>query len=217
MSTPAPAPHRPAFALSHWLPAGRSFLWVLIAFVVGLVLFALVLSMGRDRGDALFRAGPAPTTDSPRYAPLPAPLPAERDNASGMGAPPAPTPAEGEERPRLVETRPVAPPPLPSTASAPAASSAAPTRPEPLAGQTPAPRYPTQALRRGESGTVMVRAQIGPDGTANDVEVANSSGSRHLDRAAVDAVKRWRFRPAMRDGQPTAGTVMVPISFQAQR
>lgn len=218
MSAPAPMPHRPAFALSHWLPSGRSLLWVLLAFVVGLVLFALVLSIGRRDRDALFRAGPAPTADAPRYAPLPAPLPADRDNASGMGAaPPASTPTEGEERPRLVETRPAPPPPSLPRPAEPTAPTGVPTRPEPLAGQTPAPRYPTQALRRGESGTVMVRAQIGADGVPREVEVANTSGSRHLDRAAVDAVKRWRFRPAMQGGQPTSGTVMVPISFQAQR
>ncbi len=217
MSAPASTPRPPAFALSHWLPAGRSFLWVLIAFAVGLALFALVLSKARNRDDTLFRAGTAPTADAPRYAPLPAPLPADRDNASGMGAaPPAAAPTEGEERPRLVETRPAPPPPALPTQAAPVASSA-PSRPEPLAGQTPAPRYPTQALRRGESGTVMVRAQIGADGVPNEVAVATTSGSRHLDRAAVDAVKRWRFRPAMANGQPSAGTVMVPISFQAQR
>jgi len=215
MSTPAPAPHRPAFDLARWLPAGRSFLWVLLAFVIGLVLFALVLSIGR-KDDTLFRVGTPPTAGAPQYAPLPAPLPAERDNASGMGAPPAQAPSDEEERPRLVETRPAAPPPsLPAPVAA--APTGVPSRPEPLAGQTPAPRYPTQSLRRGESGTVMVRAQIGPDGVPGSVEVANGSGSRYLDRAAVDAVKRWRFRPAMQGGQPTTGTVMVPIEFQAQR
>jgi protein TonB len=215
MSTPAPAPHRPAFDVLRWLPAGRSFLWVLLAFVVGLVLFALVLSVGR-KDDTLFRVGTPPTAEGPRYAPLPAPLPAQRDNASGMGAPAAQAPGDEEERPRLVETRPAAPPPSLPQAAAPAPTGAI-SRPEPLAGQTPPPRYPSQALRRNESGTVMVRAQIGTDGVPDSVEVANGSGSRHLDRAAIDAVKRWRFRPAMQGGQPTTGTVMVPIEFQAQR
>ena len=215
MSTPAPAPHRPVFDFARWLPAGRSFLWVLLAFVVGLVLFALVLSAGR-KDDDLFRVGTPPTADAPDYAPLPAPLPAARDNASGMGEAPEQTPAGEEERPRLVETRPATPPPSLPQPAAPAPTAAA-SRPEPLAGRTPAPRYPTQSLRRGESGTVMVRAQIGPDGVPGEVEVANGSGSRYLDRAAVDAVKRWRFRPAMQGGQPTTGTVMVPIEFQAQR
>ena len=62
-----------------------------------------------------------------------------------------------------------------------------------------------------------MRAQIGIDGVPSSVEVAGTSGSRHLDRAAVDAVKRWRFSPATSNGQPVTGTVMVPISFEAQR
>lgn len=216
MSTPAPA-HRPAFDLSRWLPARRSLLWVLGAFVLGLVLFALA-TRGRDE-DAFFRTDQAPpTAASPRYTPLPAPSSAEGDTASGMGqqAPQSDASAR-DERPYVVETTPPPPPQPPPQPATPAPATSAPSRPEPIAGRTPAPRYPSQSLRRGESGTVMVRAQIGADGVPTSVDVANGSGSRYLDRAAVDAVRRWRFRPAMRDGQPVPGTVMVPISFQAQR
>ncbi|HEY4555317.1 MAG TPA: energy transducer TonB, partial [Lysobacter sp.] len=76
-----------------------------------------------------------------------------------------------------------------------------------------APRYPAQALRRGEQGTVMVRADIGPDGVPTSVSLVAGSGSRHLDRAAQDAVRRWRFTPATVDGRPTVGSVVVPIEF----
>lgn len=214
MSTPAPAPHRPGFDLSNWLPARRSLLWVLLAFVAGLALFALILSRTPDP-DAFFRADPNAPSASPIYAPLPAPLPAEGDNASGMGER-QPEASKDEEKPRLVETAPPAPPPSLSRPAQPAPSVAT-TRPEPIAGQTPAPRYPTLSLRRGESGTVTVRAQIGADGVPTSIEVATSSGSRNLDRAATDAVKRWRFRPAMSNGQAVSGTVMVPISFEARR
>ena len=40
------------------------------------------------------------------------------------------------------------------------------------------------------------------------------SGSRDLDRAAVNAVRQWRFQPAQRDGQAVAGAVTVPIDFK---
>jgi protein TonB len=86
------------------------------------------------------------------------------------------------------------------------------SQPQPIS--TPSPKYPAQALRNGERGTVMVSVEIGADGVPTDVGVAKSSGSRHLDRAAVDAVRRWRFRPAMADGRPTTGRVQVPISFE---
>lgn len=216
MSTPAPAPHRSPLDLSAWLPSRRSLLWVLLAFVAGLVLFALVLSRGRNND--FYRADQAlPTAASPRYAPLPAPLPAERgDNASGLAKTPAASSTDGEEQPRLVETAPAPPPPSLPTPTVPPPSVAA-SRPEAIPGQTPAPRYPAQALRRGESGTVSVRAEIGADGVPTDVSVAGSSGSRHLDRAATDAVRRWRFRPALSNGQPTSATVVVPISFEARR
>ena len=41
----------------------------------------------------------------------------------------------------------------------------------------------------------------------------SGSGSRSLDRAASSAVKRWRFLPGQRNGQPVGGSVEVPISF----
>ena len=71
--------------------------------------------------------------------------------------------------------------------------------------------------RRGESGTVVVRAEVGPDGVPTSVSVARSSGSRTLDRAAVSAVNRWQFRPAQLEGRPTVGSVLVPIEFKPQR
>lgn len=213
MSTPSPAPHQRSFDIASWLPSRRALLWVLLAFVAGLLLFALVLSRGRDD---FYRAGPAPPTAAgPDYAPLPTPLPAGSKDASGVQQPSSADRGD-DERPQLVETRPAPPPPpaapAPPRPAAPA-STAASSQPQPIAGQTPAPRYPMQALRRGERGTVTVRAQIGPDGVPTSVSVAQGSGSRLLDRAAVDAVRRWRFHPAQANGQPTVGSVMVPISF----
>jgi protein TonB len=57
---------------------------------------------------------------------------------------------------------------------------------------------------------VIVDAQ----GNVASLSVARSSGSRLLDDAAVDAVRRWRFAPARRAGVPVAGSVEVPILFR---
>lgn len=206
----SPPPHRP-FDFAAWLPDRRSALWVLGAFVLGLVLFLLVWRSGRDSDD-FYRADPAaPTAAIPQYAPLPVPITAgSDDDVSNVPAPPARR-GDDEAQPRLVET---APPPPPPVAVAPKPRPTAPATSQPQPVSAPSPRYPAQALRRGEQGTVMVSAEIGINGVPFSVEVAKSSGSRALDRAAVDAVKRWRFRPAMAEGRPVPGQVQVPINFR---
>jgi len=210
-STASHPPRRP-FDFAAWLPSRRALLWVLGAVALGLLLFLLVWKNSSDND--FYRAGPAaPTAAAPKYAPLPAPMSPDSDEVSDI-PPPRAAQTDDKERPRLVETAPP-PPPSVASASAPEPRPAAPVAtslPQPIS--TPAPKYPAQALRRGEHGTVMVSARIGPDGVPASVEVARSSGSRVLDRAAVDAVRRWRFRPALADGRPTSGQVQVPISFE---
>jgi protein TonB len=55
---------------------------------------------------------------------------------------------------------------------------------------------------------------VGTDGVPLSVDVQQRSGSRDLDRAAVDAVRRWRFSPGQRDGQAIVGSVTVPVDFK---
>lgn len=206
---PANSPLRRSFDLAAWRPSPRALLWVLAAFVLGLLLFLLVWRGGRSE---FYKAGPeAPMAANPRYAPLPAPMAGDSGNVSDL--PPPSPPEDDAARPRLVETSPPPAPPAPPAAP-PGPASVATSQPQPIS--TPAPRYPARALRRGERGTVLVSARINARGVPSSVEVARSSGSRLLDHAAVDAVRRWRFRPAMADGQPTTGLVQVPISFDQQ-
>lgn len=82
-----------------------------------------------------------------------------------------------------------------------------------LAGN-PSPQYPAAALRAGVGGTVMVRAELDANGQPVDVDVIRRSGNRDLDRAAVQAVRKWRFEPAMRNGKGVASTVQVPVDFK---
>ncbi|GAB3094982.1 energy transducer TonB [Lysobacter terrae] len=200
-------PHR-AVDFSAWLPSRRALLWILGAFALGLVLFLLVWRGGRDD---FYRAGPAaPTAATPDYAPLPAPVAGQADQVSDVPTPAQPT--DEEEQPRLVETAPPPPPTAAAPAPRPTAPATALSQPQPIS--VPAPKYPARALRNGEEGTVMVSADIDAEGMPSAVAVARSSGSRDLDRAAVDAVKHWRFRPAMADGRATPGRVQVPISFK---
>ena len=64
------------------------------------------------------------------------------------------------------------------------------------------PRYPTNELRNGIQGTVILRVLVDIDGKPVDVTVETSSGNRNLDKEARQHVlKTWRFKPAMQNGQ----------------
>ncbi|MBI1797212.1 MAG: energy transducer TonB [Candidatus Eisenbacteria bacterium] len=60
-------------------------------------------------------------------------------------------------------------------------------------------------------GTVMVQALVGKDGLVKDTRVVKSIPED--DAEAVDAVRQWRFKPAMAGGKPVAVWVAVPVRF----
>jgi protein TonB len=66
---------------------------------------------------------------------------------------------------------------------------------------------------QGTEGNVRVRALVRADGRLGQVEVATSSGSAILDRAATDAVRRWVFAPATRNGVPLDAYVTITIRY----
>lgn len=78
------------------------------------------------------------------------------------------------------------------------------------------PKYPASALRSGETGTVLVLATIDRNGVPTAVSLDDRSGNRELDRSALQAVRKWRFQPALRDGKPVAASVRVPVEFALQ-
>lgn len=84
-----------------------------------------------------------------------------------------------------------------------------------LAGlANPVPKYPWLARRAGEEGRVVVRVAVNAKGRVDHVEVTRSSGHARLDRAALKALRNWRFVPAKHNGYPAAGTVEVPVTFR---
>ncbi|RYZ74064.1 MAG: TonB family protein [Lysobacteraceae bacterium] len=194
-----------------------------IAFGIGLVLFVLVWWTGRDH--AFYKVETtAPGKPLSELEALPEPL------AGSQGASDMPDARAPEERPQLVEAapEPAMPVPvdegeLPAPPAGPATEAPAPValapgdQPVPISGQTPPPRYPAEALRRGESGTVLVRVEVDANGTPSGVALMQRSGSRDLDRAAMEAVRRWRFLPAQRDGRPVPGSLVIPMDFKADQ
>lgn len=111
-------------------------------------------------------------------------------------------------------------PPAPQLAVAPPAP--APRGPENL-GEISAkmisarpPRYPMDSRRAREQGTVVLSVLLSAEGRVSDIGVARSSGFPRLDRAALDAVRDWRWSPLMRDGNPVMARGIVTIPFILQ-
>ncbi len=76
------------------------------------------------------------------------------------------------------------------------------------------PVYPRQSIARDEEGVVLVRALVDPLGVPQRVVVHKGSGFPLLDDAALEAVRRWRFEPMVRDGRATSAWVQVPVRFR---
>ncbi|MDQ2703017.1 MAG: energy transducer TonB [Pseudomonadota bacterium] len=90
----------------------------------------------------------------------------------------------------------------------------APTSSQPQLLSAALPRYPAAERQRGVEGNVTLRIDVGANGVPVDVAYAHRSGNRALDRAAMTAAHDWRFQPAMRNGEPVASTVNVPVAFR---
>jgi len=86
-----------------------------------------------------------------------------------------------------------------------------------IAASRVVPNYPASALRSGDTGVVTVAATIDASGRPIKVGIDDRSGNRDLDRAAVAAVKQWRFQPALRNGKAVEGMVRVPVEFTLDR
>ncbi len=130
--------------------------------------------------------------------------------------------------PEIIIATPAAPPPTVTVTESPPAPPAAVARtmspgaelpvvpPDFSADQlnNPGPRYPSASRRSHEEGTVMLKVLVSPDGRAQQLAVANSSGFARLDDAALATVKRWAFVPARQAGRAVAAWVLVPVTFE---
>ncbi len=128
----------------------------------------------------------------------------------------------------LPEPRPAADPA--ATASRPAETRAAPAGPKTEVAsaaltpssfsaaylRNPPPRYPLAARRAGEQGTVTLRVLVTREGLPTRVAIEKTSGSAHLDNAALETVRTWRFAPARQGAEPVESWVLVPIVFRLE-
>lgn len=78
------------------------------------------------------------------------------------------------------------------------------------------PAYPLQLMRENVAGTVILYAVIHADGTVGDIRVLRGVDER-LDRFASDAVARWKFEPATKNGVPVDVDATFQIPFRPSR
>jgi len=83
----------------------------------------------------------------------------------------------------------------------------------PVATRSADPGYPLELMRQNVRGTVTLSAVINADGSVGEVRVLNSIDDR-LDEYASNALARWRFLPALKNGSPVALQAVVMIPFR---
>ena len=76
------------------------------------------------------------------------------------------------------------------------------------------PRYPATALRNNQEGWVSLQYTVNTDGSVSNIEVVNAEPRHVFDSAAVDAIRRAKFSPAMRDGAAIASQQQKRIEFK---
>jgi protein TonB len=83
----------------------------------------------------------------------------------------------------------------------------------PRALDTPDPEYSEEARKAKYQGTCVLWLIVGPDGKPRDIKVARALGMG-LDQKAIEAVRNWKFEPAMKDGKPVAVQINVEVNFR---
>jgi periplasmic protein TonB len=81
-----------------------------------------------------------------------------------------------------------------------------------LLAQAPNPEYPAAAKASGQQGSVVLQVLIGPDGAVQDAKFMQ--GSFVFARAAIDAVKQWRFKPYSMNGRAVSVQSVITLSFK---
>jgi TonB family protein len=77
-----------------------------------------------------------------------------------------------------------------------------------LAIYAPSPQYPYEARQRRQVGAGVAIVMVDPNtGLVTNAEMATSTGYRLLDNAALNAYRRWQFKPG------TVSKVRIPITF----
>src|ERR1700687_944190 len=72
--------------------------------------------------------------------------------------------------------------------------------------------YTPEALEARQEATGVLLVPVGADGNVTDVAVAQSGGEA-LDRAAIEALRQWKFTPARRGNEAICSRLRIPLIF----
>jgi TonB family protein len=75
------------------------------------------------------------------------------------------------------------------------------------------PEYSEEARAAKFQGTVLLYIEVAPDGTAQNIRVTRPLGLG-LDEKAIESVRRWKFKPGMKDGQPVTVQATIEVNFR---
>jgi protein TonB len=78
------------------------------------------------------------------------------------------------------------------------------------------PRYPPGLKSKRIGGRVIVGATVDENGVVREAGIKESSGYGDMDRAALDAIKRWRYKPAIKEGRKVRASIVQPFNFRVQ-
>jgi protein TonB len=186
-----------------------------VAVAAGLMAIPAVRERIRTPATMFVEFHEAPARErAPEPKPLPRPTLHDPQNVNVALPPIALAPEVAINPPRERE------PAISAAASAPAAPAAStsvePPRFDLAYLRNPPPAYPPPSRRLKEQGRVILRVLVDASGEPRDVEVRSSSGFARLDRAAIDAVRHWRFAPARRGSESISAWALVPVLFQLE-
>jgi TonB family protein len=77
----------------------------------------------------------------------------------------------------------------------------------------PSPDYSEKARKKKIEGNVMLSVIVGTDGLPRYIRITRTLGYG-LDEKAIEAVQKWRFTPATREGHPVATEIAVQVQFK---
>lgn len=154
---------------------------------------------------------PPPTPVPPPPEPTPiAPIPTQKPQPTPTPKPePTPTP-----KPEPTPTPRPRPTPTPRPEPTPTQRPKGPSK-DAVATRQVQPRIPNELLGASFKSSVRVRVNIGADGSAS-ASILSGSGNSQVDALAISALNKWRWKPALKDGEPVASSQRFRFEFEVK-